>query len=185
MEIVLLTQIGPHMKRWWTKELTELRQNMLQNQRRASQTRHNPENPHWESFKEARWILGRELEKAKRNHWRDWLEKYSDPDLWTAQTAPSGDGGRTRIPDLEQSTSGGKTSARNNKEKSNMLTKSFFPQKPETHEDQVTKGRHKEKPICKADPITKEQIKRALARLKPYKSARAGQYPKYSAVEMC
>ena len=124
------------------------------------------------SFKEVRRIFGRELKKAKCNHWRDWLEKSSDPDLWMAHryiTAPSGDRDRTRIPDLEQLTSGGKASARNNEEKSNMLAKSFFPQKPATHEERVTKERHKEKPICKVDPIIKEQIKRALVRLKPYK----------------
>ena len=70
-EIVPLAQVSPHAKRWWTKELTELRQSMLQSRRKASQTQHTPGNSHWENFKEVRCIFGRELEKAKRNHWRD------------------------------------------------------------------------------------------------------------------
>ena len=69
MEVVPLAQTGPHAKRWWTKELTELRQSMLQSRRKANQTRHDPENPLWESFKEARRVFRRELDKAKRNHW--------------------------------------------------------------------------------------------------------------------
>ena len=103
---------------------------MLQSQRKASQAHNNPKNPHWENFKDARRAFGRELEKAKRNHWRDWLEKSSDPDLWTAHRyimAPSGDGGKSRIPDLEQVTSKGTNRASNNEEKSAMLAKSFFP----------------------------------------------------------
>ena len=172
-EVVPLAQTGPHAKHWWTKELTELRQSMLQSRRKANQTCHDPENPFWESFKEARRVFGRELEKAKRNHWRDWLEKSSDPDLWTAHRyiiAPSSDGGRTRIPDLEKETTGGKSKASSNEDKSTMLAKSFFPCKPKAHEEQTIQTKAKEKPICKVDPITKEQINRALARLKPYKA---------------
>jgi hypothetical protein len=39
----------------------------------------------------------------KKNHLWDWLERAMDPDLWTAQkyiTAPPGDCGKMRIPDL-------------------------------------------------------------------------------------
>ena len=35
----------------------------------------------------------------KKNHWRDWLEKATDPDLWTAHnyvSAPPGDCRKTR-----------------------------------------------------------------------------------------
>ena len=171
-EVVPLAKIGLHSKRWWSKELTELRQKMMQSRRKASKLRHDPGNPHWELFKEARRKLGSEIEKAKRNHWRDWLEKSSDPDLWTAHryvTAPTGDGGKTRIPDLEVTTRSGRNRASNNEEKSQMLAKTFFPQKPDTHKE-TTQCEPEEKPICKADTITRDQIKRALARLKPYKA---------------
>ena len=91
-EVVPKNRTSPHAKRWWTKELTKLRQEMMQSRRKASKSRHESANPHWERFKEARRKLGSEIEKAKRNHWRDWLEKSSDPDLWTAHryvTAPA------------------------------------------------------------------------------------------------
>ena len=173
-EVVPLAKIGPHAKRWWSKELTELRQEMMQSRRKASKVRHEPKNPQWELFKEARRKLGSEIEKAKRNHWRDWLEKSSDPDLWTAHryvTAPTGDGGKTRIPDLEVTTKSGENKASNNEEKSQMLAKTFFPQKPDAREESAQREREpEEEPICKADTITRDQIKRALARLKPYKA---------------
>ena len=171
-EVVPKTQIGPHAKRWWTKELTELRQVMLQSRRKASKLHHEPENPHWERFKEARRKLGSEIVKAKRNHWRDWLEKSTDLDLWTVHryvTAPAGDRGKTRIPDLAVTTENGSSRARNNEEKGQMLAKVFFPQKLETHKMSMQQE-PEEEPVCKADAITKDQIKRALARLKPYKA---------------
>ena len=50
-----------------------------------------------------------------------------------------------------------------------MLAKTSFPQKPDTHKE-TTQCEPEEEPICKADTITRDQIKRALARLKPYKA---------------
>ena len=64
-ETVPMTQIGPHAKRWWSKELTELRQEMLQTRRKASKMRHKVENPHWEHFREVRRKLG--SEKRRQN----------------------------------------------------------------------------------------------------------------------
>ena len=154
------------------KELTELRKEMLQSCWKASKLCQDPENPHWECFKEARRKLGSEIEKAKRNHWRDWLEKSSDLDLWTVHryvTAPTGDGGRTRIPDLEVTIESGCNRASNNEEKGWMLAKTFFPQKPEK-KTQAIQCEPGEEPICKADAITRDQIKRALTWLKPYKA---------------
>ena len=93
---------------------------------------HELENPHWEHFREVRRKLGSEIEKAKHNHWMDWLEKSSDTDLWTVHryvTAPIGDSGKSRIPDLEVTTTSGSSKASNNKEKGQMLARTFFLQK--------------------------------------------------------
>ena len=167
-----MTKISLHAKRWWSKELTELRKEMIQSRRKANKMCHQPENPHWEHFREVRRKLGSEIEKAKCNHWRDWLEKSLDPDLWTAHgyvTAPIGDGRKSRIPDLEVTTTNGSSKASNNEEKGQMLTRAFFPQKQDAHR-QTSQSRPEEEPICKADATMKDQIKRALTRLKPYKA---------------
>ena len=50
-----------------------------------------------------------------------------------------------------------------------MLAKVFFPPKPATCNEN-TQCELDEEPICKADTITRDQIRRALARLKPYKA---------------
>ena len=170
-EEVPKAKIGPHAKRWWTKELTGLRQDMLKTQRRACKLRGDANNPLWEKFKDLRRAFNKELDKAKRDHWRDWLEKSTDPDLWTAHkyiAATPGDSGRTRIPDLTQRNEGTHTVANTNEGKGKMLAKAFFLCKPV--EEETTQIHSKVKPICKSDPISKEQIRRALARLKPYKA---------------
>ena len=59
--------------------------------------------------------------------------------------------------------------ASNNEEKSRMLAKTFFPQKPELP-IQTSQRDPEVEPICKADAITRDQIKRALTQLKPYKA---------------
>jgi hypothetical protein len=71
----------------------------------------------------------------KKNHWWDWLERAMDPDLWMAQkyiTAPPGDCRRTRIMDLIHLGSQGQQHASSNKDKSTVLAKTFFPDKPPT-----------------------------------------------------
>jgi hypothetical protein len=40
------------------------------------------------------------LEQTKRHHWRDWLEKAEDPDIWAVHcltTSQGSDGGKARI----------------------------------------------------------------------------------------
>lgn len=163
--------LGPQAKRWWTKELTGLRKEMLKIRRKLCKTRGKQSNPLWNKFKNARRKFGSELEKTKKNHWRDWLEKAMDPDLWTAHkyiTAPPRDCGRTRIPDLVFSDEEGQKCASSNEEKGKVLAKTFFLDRPQAGKKDaptVTPDL-----ICKVDPITRDQIRRALARLRPFKA---------------
>jgi hypothetical protein len=93
-----------------------------------------------------------------------------DPDIWTAHkctSAPSGDGGKSRIPVLKLTCNGQEHTAASNEEKSSLLAKSFFPPRPP---DDSPIHFVYPKPICDFDPINRDQIKRQLARLKPYKA---------------
>ena len=50
--------------------------------------------------KEASKLYERTLEHTKKQHWRDWLEKAKEPDIWTvhkALSASASDGGKARI----------------------------------------------------------------------------------------
>ena len=170
-EVVPNIILGPQAKRWWTRELTNLRKTMIRNRRKASKARGKRDNTAWDQFKEARREFGRELEKTKKNHWHDWLEKATDPDLWTAHkyiNAPPGDCGKTRIPDLTYTDERGQQRASTNEEKGKILAKTFFPDKPLTSTE-GTRGKMPN-PICKADLISRDQIARALKRLRPYKA---------------
>jgi ribonuclease HI len=163
--------LGPQAKRWWTKELGTLRKDMLKSRRKACKDRKGRDSLLWKKFKEARRKFGWELESTKKNHWRDWLERATDPDLWTANryiTAPPSDCGKTRIPELTYTSNEGQCRARSNEEKGRVLAKTFFPEKPSTIN--VDGPTETPTPICTADPISREQVKRALARLKLYKA---------------
>jgi hypothetical protein len=163
--------LGPQAKRWWTKELNALRKDMLKCCRKAHKNQSARDSPHWEQFKEARCKFRCELEKTKKNHWWDWLEKAMDLDLWTAQkyiAAPPGDCGRMRILDLLYSGDGGQQCASSNEDKSKILARTFFLDKPPTTEDVAQM--ETPTPICKVDPISRAQMRRVLARLKPFKA---------------
>ena len=94
----------------------------------------------------------------KKNHWRDWPEKATDPDLWTAHnyvSAPPGDCRKTRILDLTYTGSEGEKCTSMNKEKGRALARTFFPEKPTiSNVDDTPATNSKPSPICKADPIT-------------------------------
>ena len=71
-------------KRWWTKELTKLRAHANKLGRLSFQLRQiTPHNIHVE-HKEAKSKYQRILKLTKQQHWREWLEKADEPDLWTA-----------------------------------------------------------------------------------------------------
>ena len=164
------TELKIKAKRWWTKELTKLRHEANRKGRRASKYKDWPEHQAHAERKDANKLFHKTLERTKRQHWRDWLEKAEDPDIWTAHkytSTPAGDGGKSRIPVLKVTNSGQELSATTNEEKSKLLAKTFFPPRPQ--DDTPTHFVYP-RPICDFDPISREQIKRQLAKLKPYKA---------------
>ena len=68
-EVVPEVILGPQAKRWWTKELTNLRKDMLKIRQKICKKRADPNNTKWAQFRDARRRFGRELEKTKKNHW--------------------------------------------------------------------------------------------------------------------
>ena len=98
-----------------------------------------------------------------------------EPDLWTAHkyiSAPASDGGKTRIPNLTAQTGAtvsSCTTANNNTDKSTMLAKTFFLKKPRQTDNNMEEA-NPQPPICRMDPLTKDQIRRHIARLRPYKA---------------
>ena len=166
------TDINARSKRWWSKELTLLRRETEKLGRKAYKLRRWPEHPIHKEHMTLRKSYDKNIQYSKQHHWRDWLEKATDPDLWTAHkyiSAPAGDGGKMRIPNLTVQDVEGQHTYSSNEDKSKALAKAFFPKKPMQAEDN-TEQEETLRPACKFDPITKEQIGRHIARLRPYKA---------------
>ena len=157
-------------KKCWTKELTKLRQEANKKGRKVSKFKGWPEHHLHRERKEANKQFHKTLEHTKRQHWRDWLEKADDLDIWTMHkytSSPAGDRGKSRIPVLKVTHNGQEVNVTMNEEKSNVLAKTFLPPRPP--EDMPIQFMYP-KPICEFEPILKEQIKRQLVMLKPYKA---------------
>ena len=168
---VPMTNISPKTKRWWTRELTNLRRQANRLGRQAHKLKSFPDNPIHEEHNAARRLYDKTLKDTKRQHWRDWLEKAEDPDIWTAHkyfSSPAGDGGKTRIPVLKYTSDGKEKKATTNSEKGVALAKSFFPPKPTT--DNIPQDYTYPEPVCDMDPISRDQIEKHLHKLKPYKA---------------
>ena len=170
-EQVPKARITPKTKRWWTKELTQLRRQAGRLGRQAYKRRGEPQHPIHGEHKEAAKRYDKTLQFTKKQHWRDWLERAEEPDIWTVQrmtSAPATDGGKARIPILKRKTGEQETAASTNKEKSAMLAQGFFPPKPQ--DDRIQQGYKYPRQQQVRSKITREQIRSQLRRIKPYKA---------------
>ena len=157
-------EVCPKSKCWWTKEIGELRVKYRKLGRKASRYKDQPEHRIHMEHKEAHRIYDKAIKYNKKHHWRDWLEKVSEPDLWTANkyvAAPASDGGRTRVPTLRQQVDGREKTASSNQDKSKMLAETFFPNKP-IDADNIYENNKYLTPACKAHQISREQIRRQM-----------------------
>ena len=81
-EVVPMIKIMPHTKRWWTKELT-----ILHKSRNRASTEHFrwqglPDHPSHLQYRETNRELARAIEKAKAEHWQEWINHASSEDIW-------------------------------------------------------------------------------------------------------
>ncbi|KDR70528.1 hypothetical protein GALMADRAFT_75901, partial [Galerina marginata CBS 339.88] len=91
---------------------------------------------------------------------------------------PPTDGGRTRVPTLEERDPVTKRVIRQavtNEEKSKMFFKAFFPGKPPTQP--ALQDEEYPPPKWTFEPVSDEQIHRAIRKMKPYKATRSGTIP--------
>ena len=131
----------------------------------------DPEHQIHKEHKEASKEYECTLEHTKQNHWRDWLERATEPDIWTVNkviAASASDGAKARVLALTYKQGNEEKMATTNKEKAQILAKSFFPPKPA--DTGIPEDFPYPNTCCRADQITKEQIQYHLRKLKPYKA---------------
>lgn len=169
--MVPITKICDKLKRWWTKELSQMRKHANKLGRISFSQKDNAAHTIHEEHKKAVKVYEKTLTATKKQHWRDWLKKADDPDIWTVHrliSALATDGGKARIPALKFKSGDEDKIASSNDEKSMVLANNFFPAKL----SQVP-GQDKLKYPRQCDTpreITKAQVENQLKKLKPYKA---------------
>jgi hypothetical protein len=172
LQVVPTTKVCPFLKRWWTKELKELRKHFRKTGRKSSKHRNTPEHTVHAEFKVVCKQYDKAIKFSKWHHWQDWLERATELDIWTANkyiTAPTSDRGKTRILALKQQIGELEVTASTNQSKSKMLARVFLPSKPAMAANHSITQEYPE-PICGTHKITKGQIRRQLKRLRPFKA---------------
>jgi hypothetical protein len=163
---------SPHSKRWWTKELTDLKSGLATLARNSYQLRDQTHHPAHEQFRKARNHYANMIKKTKKQHWIDWLEDISGDEIWIANryiSTINSAGTNTRIPSLKCNTpQNGSFIAATNDDKSTILANSFFPPPPAN--SSVPTGCNYPEPVRNKRIITEDALIHAIARLSPYKA---------------
>jgi hypothetical protein len=145
-------------KCWWTKELTQMQAHANKLGRASYKLRNILEHQVYKEHKEAKSRYQKALQSTKQQHWREWLKKAEDPDIWAANritTASPSDRGRAKILKLKHKIGEEEMMASTNEEKSAALAKSFFPAKLQEGPQPSEKYPKAHKRVSK---VTRQQI---------------------------
>jgi len=165
---------SPYVKRWWTKELDKARKEARKTSRAARHYRRQPAHSTHVKRRQARNRYAKLLRKTKKDHYEEWIEGITQRTIWDANkfsAAPSGDGGKTRIPALKiKDHEGREVDVQDNGEKSRLLHKAFFYNPPS--ETGINPSFEYPPPAFEYEEITDEEIRDAIRKLRPYKAPR-------------
>ena len=89
-EHVPMTKKSPYAKRWWNKELENLKKQKECLARRSYRRRAIDEDPIHEEFRKAQNNYSTMIQKTKDEHWMEWLENLDEEGVWTTNRMVSG-----------------------------------------------------------------------------------------------
>ena len=158
---------SPYARRWWSKELTDLKQekNCLSNL--ALEFCGLPNTPIHTLHKQACNKYCNRIEETKKAHWKNWLEDVSPKDVYIANkymTSPHSDFSNVRMPALKFTCDGTNLSAIINTNKVEALASTFFPPPLATTYP---------KPFETQGYFTRNNIHNTIKKLKPFKAPEA------------
>src|ERR1700690_2653779 len=81
---VPMTKPCPHSKRWWNKDLSDLKKAKNKLSSTSYKFRAVPDHPSHEQHRAVRNQYGDAILKAKEQHWADFLEEAEERELWIA-----------------------------------------------------------------------------------------------------
>jgi ribonuclease HI len=157
---------SPYAKRWWTRDLTQLRRVYTYWRNRArSQRRIGHVVPELEQ--KARYAAKEyhdAVRKQKKAHWEDFLAE--DANIWQAAKYlnPNGSSAFDKIPPLKRSDGSSTTSKT---EQATELLTTFFPPLPAVIEDEGTRPQRLAGPMPR---LTMEEVERRVFAAKPWKA---------------
>jgi len=170
-EEVPKTHPHPHNKRWWTKDLTKLQNDLKMLSKASHSFRAVPDHPSHRMRKEKVTEYDKAIKVTKKDHWINWLKEATGNDLWIANkyiVSLAGDGGKTCIPTLvTKDNNGNTTMATSNKSKSEIFAKTLFLPPPPS--SAVPLDFTYPEPAAPWSDITEEQLHKAIAKLSLYK----------------
>lgn len=173
VDAIPISKPCPHSKRWWTSNLQALKKKLNKISRTAMKQRAVEEHPIHDMKKKAAKEYSEAIINAKKQHWTQFLENASDFDLWTTNRYlknPLGDGGKPRTPTLKTKDENGTIKEiSTNEDKAKAFNKVFFPPKPDI--STVPEDFQYPPPLPDPSPITREQIRKHVISLSPYKAS--------------
>jgi ribonuclease HI len=121
---------SPYNKRWWTKELTELRTEYTTRRNRITTLRRRGEDTERARnlANAARRTFHNAIEQQKQNHWKEFLDNADN--VWKAAKYAKKKESSTPIPDLTV----GDDKVTSDLGKAEVLMDTFFPQPPEAED---------------------------------------------------
>jgi hypothetical protein len=175
-EIVPRVRISPYTRRWWTPELGLLRLRHRNLKLRSYKRRLHPDDPVHTEAKQVANEYKELIIRTKREHWAEFISNTQDgTDVWLVHkvvTNVNPDGGRARLPPLQH----GGGLARTDEEKAQALHSEFFPPPPPANAEPDQPPAFPD-PVDNFHEITEEQIRRAIAKLEPWKAVMASDIP--------
>ena len=166
-EMVPRARPSPYTKRWWTKELTQLRHKLTTLRNKVTTLRRwNQDTSHAQMlFHQARKAYFDKMDHQKALHWKEFLDNASN--LWKANQFTKSSSTPVQVPTLFKD---GRTAQRD-KDKADMLMETFFPVPPKP-QNPVPQGPNKEPRSVKVpDQITMHEATKAIFASNPKKAA--------------
>jgi len=171
-EEVPMTCPHPHNKRWWTKDLTKIRNDLKTLSKASHSFRTVPGHPSHTMRREKVAEYNKAIRMTKKDHWVSWLEEATGSDLWITNkyiTSPLGDGGKLHILTLvTKDDKGNMVTATDNESKSEVFTKTLFL--PPPPQSAVLLDFTYPEPAAPWTDITEEQLHKSITKLSLYKA---------------
>ena len=160
--------ICPFSKRWWNKDLTDLRRQAERTRRRFNKYGRQEDKEKW---KECRRNYYHKIEECKRNDWQKFVSGADERDIWIVNQYLNSTPTNTYIPTLEGQ-------AATNKQKTETLSKAFFPPPPSADLSDISDTIYPEAVSTNLN-ITMTQVKHAIERLAPNKAPGPDEIPNH------